>query len=104
VVDAPPILRTFTPECMLAAQILSSACEGASLYPMTQHPISPPTETLAINTFPAEEGTVWTMPEPHTDTGEPPGEGWKTVPKPVRLQHITYITGPAPGRPGGGGT
>ena len=104
VVDAPPILATFTPECMLAAQVLSGASEAAAPYPMTQHPISPPTETLAINAFPAADGTAWAWPEPHTDSGEPPGEGWRTVPKPIRLQHITYITGPAPGRPGGGGT
>ena len=105
VVDGDAILASFSAECMRAAEVLSGAYEQVGPYPMTQHPIGPPSETLAVNVFPAEQGE-WAWPSPHTDSGatDSGGAGWRTVPRPVRLQHITYLTGPAPGRQGGGGT
>ena len=106
IVDGDAVLASFSAECLRAAEVLSSASERVAPYPTTQHPIGPPTETLAVNTFPAEPGAEWSWPEPHTDSGatDSGGDGWMTVPRPVRLQHITYLTGPAPGRRGGGGT
>ena len=99
------VLDSFSAECMLAARVLSGAYERVGPWPMTQHPISRPTETLAINVF-GNPDAEWTWPEPHTDSGatDDGALGWRTVPRPVRLQHITFLTGPSPGRHGGGGT
>jgi hypothetical protein len=90
------VLDSFSAECMLAARVLSGAYERVGPWPMTQHPISRPTETLAINVF-GNPDAEWTWPEPHTDSGatDDGALGWRTVPRPVRLQHISR---PCPAR------
>ena len=78
--------------------------EARAPYKSCQHPIVQPPQTLAINIFPATDGTEWDWPGPHIDGGGPAGEGWRTEPRPCRIQHMTYLTAPRSGASGGGGT
>ena len=101
IVDGPAIVATFTPALIAAAQMLADAYEAASPFPSIVHPIRPPDQTLAINAFPNPDPEAqWSWPGPHTD-----GAGQqRTEPRACRIQHMTFLTGPAPGEHGGGGT
>eukprot|EP01052_Picozoa_sp_SAG31_P029832 SAG31_NODE_3003_length_4795_cov_4.386499_6_plen_353_part_00 len=101
IVSGPEITAVFSQELIAAAAELARGYEAHSPFPSCDHQIAAPQQTLAINQFPpADRNIEWQWPGPHTDGGS----GLRTTPRACRIQHMTYLTGPRPGQPGGGGT